>query len=116
MRRSIDPMENGGAEKSRPEPAFPTIVSMSLRLVIPQRVGLHQSPPPLPLPISFCNPKSRSARSFQPTVTVASTVCITEGRSPGFHQLHLDYSRDLQLDSSDAALRAFHCVSRVDLS
>jgi len=29
---------------SRPKPAPPTIVSMSLRLAIPRRVGLHQSP------------------------------------------------------------------------
>ena len=35
---------------SRPKPAPRTIVSMSLRLVIPWRVGLHQSPPPLHQP------------------------------------------------------------------
>jgi hypothetical protein len=31
----------------------PFIVSMSLRQVIPWRVGLHQSPPPLHLPVSI---------------------------------------------------------------
>ena len=35
---------------SRPKPAPRTIVSMSLRLAIPWRVGLQQSPPPLHQP------------------------------------------------------------------
>jgi len=33
--------------RSQPKPVPRTIVSMSLRLVIPRRVGLHQSPLPL---------------------------------------------------------------------
>ncbi len=47
MRRSTDPIAGDDAEGSRPKPAPRTIVSMSLRQVIPWRVGLHQSPPPL---------------------------------------------------------------------
>src|ERR1700752_2192553 len=44
MRRSIDPMWALWLTGSRPKPAPRTIVSMSLRLAIPRRVGLHQSP------------------------------------------------------------------------
>ena len=38
------------ANGNRPKPAPPTIVSMSLRLAIPWRVALQQSPPPLHQP------------------------------------------------------------------
>jgi hypothetical protein len=37
-------------ERKPTDPAPPTIVSMSLRPVIPWRVGFHQSPPPLHQP------------------------------------------------------------------
>ena len=51
-------MENVGKEGSRPEPASRTIVSMSLRLAIPRRVGLHQSPLPLRQPIASLRERS----------------------------------------------------------
>ena len=37
-------------EREPTEAGSPTIVSMSLQLAIPWRVGLHQSPPPLRQP------------------------------------------------------------------
>src|SRR5882724_7474105 len=47
-----------------------SLIGMSFRQGIPWRVALQQSPPPLPLPISFCHRKSRSPNSFQRMVTV----------------------------------------------
>src|SRR5215469_5254326 len=55
MRRSFDPM--GALTGSRPKPTPWTIVSMSLRLAIPWRVGLHQSPPPLHQPMTILERK-----------------------------------------------------------
>src|SRR5437773_2404318 len=59
MRRSIDPMEALQNEGSRPESASRTIVSMSLRLAIPQRVALQHCPPPLRQPILSLRKRSR---------------------------------------------------------
>ena len=45
------------AKGNRPKPAPPTIVSMSLRLAIPRRVALQQSPPPLRQPRTILKEK-----------------------------------------------------------
>ncbi len=52
------------------------------RQSIPRRVGLHQSPPPLPLPKPFCRMPSHSPSDFQRMVDVDLTSCLTKGRSP----------------------------------
>ena len=48
---------DGALTGSRPKPTPWTIVSMSLRLAIPWRVGLHQSPPPLHQPTTILEGK-----------------------------------------------------------
>src|ERR1700683_2928053 len=51
MGKSIDPAGRPRAQRgSRFDPAPRPIASMSLRLVIPRQVVLHQSPPPLHQP------------------------------------------------------------------
>src|ERR1700676_4071268 len=57
---------------------------MSFRQGIPWRVALQQSPPPLSLPTSFCNPKSRSSWSFQRTVTVDQQSVSKKGAVHSF--------------------------------
>jgi hypothetical protein len=47
-----------GGKGSRPESASQTIVSMSLRLAIPWRVGLHLCPPPLYQPMTMLRMRS----------------------------------------------------------
>src|SRR5262249_28885933 len=81
MRRSTDPIANGGIEGSRPKPAPRTIVSMSLRQVIPWRVGLHQSPPPLHLPglILMKEKPFEKENSFNGK---CSYSCLSHGRGP----------------------------------
>src|ERR1700686_4235652 len=50
MRRSISPMKEEPVAGSAPSAAPRLIVPMSLQLVIPQRVALQQSSPPLHQP------------------------------------------------------------------
>src|SRR5713226_2870622 len=63
---------------SQPKPAPRTIVSMSLRLVIPRRVGLHQSPPPLHQPRTILEEK----RLFE-KINSVNGKCSYRGLSQG---------------------------------
>src|SRR5260370_8407678 len=57
MGRTIDPMA-GGQKGAARRPLLRPSVSMSLRLVIPWRVALQQSPPPLHQPGTILNKES----------------------------------------------------------
>src|SRR5215831_5676790 len=74
---------------------------MSFQQSIPWRVALQQSSLLLSLPNSFCYPNPRSARSFHRTVTVESTVCLIEGRSPE-HPSSTNLKRPQQVSTSAA--------------
>src|ERR1700681_4320537 len=85
-------MGSGRGVGSRPESASRPIVSMSLRLAIPWRVALQQSPPPLRQPMvilrkrnlfekrkSFngrCSYCKLSQRSAPPQATVVDIVTV----------------------------------------
>ena len=56
-----------------------TIVSMSLRRVIPRRVALQQSPLLLHQPPSSCHNNFRSSCFLQRTVPCPRTPCLTRG-------------------------------------
>jgi hypothetical protein len=77
IRRSIDPI----GKRSRPKPAPRTIVSMSLRLVIPRRVALQQSPLPLRQPILSLRKDSRFEK-YNPFNGKCSYRKLSHGRVP----------------------------------
>src|SRR6185295_17881111 len=81
MRRSIDPIENSGEEGSWPEPASQTIVSMSLRLAIPRRVALQQSPLPLRQPTVSLRKRSQFENN-KPFNSECSYCRSSHGRGP----------------------------------
>jgi hypothetical protein len=66
---------------NRPKPAPPTIVSMSLRLAIPWRVGLHQSPPPFNVIVSAAIVASAESRTVHAKSLQRYRVLFFEGRS-----------------------------------
>src|SRR5215831_6383976 len=77
MRRSIDPIT-----RSRPQPAPRIIVPMSLRLVIPWQVGLHQSLPPLHQPRTILE-KTRPFEQSKPLPAKCSKRnCLIGGVHP----------------------------------
>src|SRR5262252_1467071 len=81
MRRSTDPMQDVGSEGSRPQSAPPLIVSMSLRLAIPRRVALQQSPLPLRQPSVSLRKRSwfEKNKSFNGKCSYAK---VSHGRGP----------------------------------
>src|SRR5271170_5732915 len=67
---------------SRPKPASQTIVSMSLRLAIPWRVALQQSPPPLRQPETLWQRRSGLNNNNHLTAECRNPVCLNRGGHP----------------------------------
>src|SRR5579871_6146800 len=97
---------------SRPQPTPPTIVSMSLRLAIPRRVGLHQSPPPLHQPRTILGEK----RLFEKVKSVngkCSCAKLFHWRgSPHSNVVKIVAARSLQEPQNATA--CYRCASQAE--
>src|SRR5256885_15749448 len=82
MRRTIDPMVHmQRGEASRPSLLRPS-VSMSLRLVIPWRVALQQSSPPLHQPATILNQEQWFEKEIYSMASVPIENCLNRGVHP----------------------------------
>ena len=81
MSRSINPMWCSNPRSEAVSGFAPgLIVLMSLQPVIPWRVGLHQSPPPLHQPVFIFNPPAETVNHHSPGAEEFST-----GEMGNFH-------------------------------
>src|ERR1700730_10866352 len=82
MGRSISPMEEEPVAGSDPTAAPRLIVPMSLPLVIPRRVALQQSPPPLHQPSVILKEKRNSEKEEPLNCMCANSKLSQQKGSP----------------------------------
>src|ERR1700675_3756549 len=82
MGRSISPMWEEAVAGSDPRAAPRLIVPMSLQLVIPRRVALQQSPPPLHQPRAMLKEKRKLEKEKSLNCTCANSKLSQQRGSP----------------------------------
>src|SRR6185369_2517463 len=82
MGRTIDPIVSSQRRGAVRRPLLRPSVSMSLRLVIPWRVALQQSSPPLHQPTKILNQKCYCEKTNLFNGSVAKSNCLNEGVHP----------------------------------
>src|SRR6478672_10955 len=82
MGRTIDPIVSSQRRGAARRPLLRPSVSMSLRLVIPWRVALQQSSPPLHQPTEILNQKCYCEKTNLFNRSVANSNCLNEGVHP----------------------------------
>src|SRR2546428_9728945 len=82
MGRTIDPMVHLQKRGAARRPLLRPSVSMSLQLVIPWRVALQQSSPPLHQPTEILNQKWLFEKENLLTASVPITNCLNRGVHP----------------------------------
>ena len=82
MGRTIDPMVHLQKQGAARRPLLRPSVSMSLQLVIPWRVALQQSSPPLHQPTEILNQKWLFEKENLLTASVSITNCLNRGVHP----------------------------------